>query len=396
VKKRILFVDDEPLVLDGLRRTFRGMRNDWDMEFTSSGAEALAAMACNRVDVIITDMRMPGMSGAELLNEVMRLYPQTVRFLFSGQTEEEMILKCVGTTHQCLAKPCNTEALKAAIQRTSPVNELLANDVVCELVSSIQNLPTVPELYSKVVRGLQDPDTPLSEIGRLIEQDPSMTAQLLRLVNSAFFGARRSMASAAEAVLYLGTETTKTLLLSVGLFSQFDDDRLAEFNTTLWKHSLGIARAAKAVSLQTGASGLTSDETFAAGVLHDVGRLILAANIPGYQDVLKLVAEKQLPLIDAEMLVFAVTHADVGAYLLRLWGLPFPIVEAVAFHHSPARSSFSHFAALTGVHVAEYLGKGFSPIPEHADEQPDREYLLRVGCESHLENWRKLAETELA
>jgi putative nucleotidyltransferase with HDIG domain len=391
MKKRILFVDDEPLILEGLRRNLRGMRNEWEMEFASSGAEALDAMARSPSDVIITDMKMPGMNGAQLLNEVMRLYPHTARFIFSGQTEEELILKCVGTTHQCLAKPCDAESLKTAIDRTAPIDSLLANQALCKLVGGIQRLPTVPGLYSTVVRALQDPETPLQKIGRIIEQDPAMTAQLLRIVNSAFFGARRSMASASEAVLYLGIETTKTLLLSADLFSQFPEAHLREFNTSLWQHSLGVARAAKAFAQNAGASGITSDEAFAAGVLHDIGRLVMAANLPAYGEALKLGSEEKLPLIEVEVLVLGSTHSEVGAYLLRLWGLPLPIVEAVAFHHAPALSGSFQVAALTGVHAAEYLDNEHehSPIPEHSDDGPDREYLRRVGCESSLAGMAK-------
>jgi HD-like signal output (HDOD) protein len=339
---------------------------------------------------------MPGMNGAELLNEVMRLYPQTARFIFSGQTEADLITRCVGTTHQCLAKPCNTEVLKSAIERTAPLSNVLENDALLKLLGGIQTLPAVPELYTKVTQALQDPETPLKEIGRIIEQDPAMTAQLLKLVNSAFFGSRRSIANCSEAVLYLGLETTKTLVLCSGLFAGFTQPNIAEFSAALWHHSLKIARTAKAFSMEARASGMTSDEAFAAGLLHDIGRLILLAHVPAYKDALMLVDSKQLPLLQAETEAIGVTHADAGAYLMSLWGLPFTIVEAVAFHHCPANSNFEHFAALTAIHAAECLCADTSLTPEDTGAQPDPVYLRRVGCEPFLETWRDLAKADLA
>ena len=105
-KTRILFVDDEPLVLQGLQRMLRPMRNEWEMAFVESGRRALEEMATLPFQVVVSDMRMPGMNGAQFLSHVQELYPRTVRLILSGHADKDLIMKCVGTAHQFLAKPC--------------------------------------------------------------------------------------------------------------------------------------------------------------------------------------------------------------------------------------------------------------------------------------------------
>ena len=159
MKKRILFVDDDPLVLQGLQRMLRSMREEWEMEFVESGPIALEAMAKSPFDVVVSDMRMPGMNGAELLNRVMKLHPNTIRFILSGHADQDLVMQCVGTTHQYLAKPCEPDALKATIRRASALGQSLQNGQLKSLVSRIERLPSLPSLYLKVVQKLQDPES---------------------------------------------------------------------------------------------------------------------------------------------------------------------------------------------------------------------------------------------
>src|SRR5437762_9749706 len=157
-KKRVLFVDDEPLVLQGLQRMLRHMRQEWEMEFVDSGPKALEAMASNPFAVIVSDMRMPGMNGAHLLNEVMKRYPKTVRLILSGHADQDLIMKCVGSTHQYLTKPCEPEALKATVRRASALAGSLQNEKLLQLISQMDRLPSIPALYVEVMEKLQRPE----------------------------------------------------------------------------------------------------------------------------------------------------------------------------------------------------------------------------------------------
>ena len=213
--KRILFVDDEPLMLQGLQRMLHGMRNEWDMRFAKSGAEALQMMAASPADVVVSDTRMPVMNGAALLNEVMRSYPKTVRFILSGYADMEMVMQCVGGTHQFLSKPCDSETLRSAVRRAVEMDPLLNNDKVKTLVSQMTKVPSLPSLYFEILKELRSEESSLSKVGEIIAQDPAMTAKMLQLVNSAFFGVRRQLNDPLEAVMHLGLETIKSLVLSI-------------------------------------------------------------------------------------------------------------------------------------------------------------------------------------
>ena len=221
-KKRILFVDDEPLILQALQRMLRSMRDEWEMEFAEGGGQALERMAQIHFDVVVSDMRMPGMNGADLLAEVMKRHPHTVRIILSGHADKELILKCIGSTHQYLAKPCDAEALKATVRRASAVETRLKDETLRKLVGSMDRLPSIPTLYTEILDALRDPEVSLEAIGEIVGKDPAMTAKILKLVNSAFFGLRRQIASSTQAANFLGLDTIRSLVLSINAFSQFE------------------------------------------------------------------------------------------------------------------------------------------------------------------------------
>jgi HD-like signal output (HDOD) protein len=340
MKTRVLFVDDEPLVLQGLQRMLRPLRAEWDMEFVESGPKALERVAQAPFDVVVSDMRMPGMNGAQLLNEVMKRHPSTIRLILSGHADQDLIMKCVGSTHQYLAKPCEPEALRATIANASSLGSSLRNETLRKLVSQMDRLPSIPSLYTQVLEKLQQPEVPLDEVGEVIAKDIGMTAKILKLVNSAFFGLRRQISNPAEAVTYLGMETIKALVLSINAFSQYEHVKLGNVSLeSIWNHSLVVAAAARAVAHAQGTEAKLAEEAFVAGMLHDTGKLVLASNCASrYDEAVKLAHDKQIALGEAEQQVFGANHADVGGYLLGLWGLPVPVVEAIALHHRPDQS----------------------------------------------------------
>jgi len=393
--KRILFVDDEPNILSGLKRQLRAQRKEWEMAFAESGEAALAMFEAAPFDVVVSDMRMPGMDGAELLSRVKERYPETVRLILSGHSELELVMKSVGPAHQYLTKPCDPDLLRATLRRAFALRDLLADEQLQALAAGMTTLPSLPTLYQRIVEVLQEPDASLAAVGEVIAQEPAMAAKVLQLVNSAFFGLRREVSDAREAVGFLGLETITALVLSVHVFAELKEAAADDFPIEgLWSHSLAVGSMAKQIALAETGEKRIGEEALMAGLLHDVGKLILRVNVPErYREVERTMASSNCDLLAAEQQTFGTTHAEVGAYLLGLWGLPNGIVEAVAFHHRPADCPSDGFTPLAAVHVANAL-EGATPS-DHRARHPgevDEAYLEQAGLADHLEGWREQIE----
>jgi putative nucleotidyltransferase with HDIG domain len=386
--KRVLFVDDEPRVLDGLRDLLRRQRREWDMVFALGGEAALEAIESQPFDVVVSDMRMPGIDGAKLLGLVKERQPDTVRIVLSGQTELEAALRAVPVAHQYLAKPCDRDQLRRTIERASVSQALLADEAVRRAAAGAGEIPSAPSLYTRLVEATADLDTSVQEIGALVESDVAMCAKVLQLVNSSFFGLSRRVTTAREAVVYLGLAPLRALVVSAGAFRAFSPDRPIDgFSLDALKtHSTRVARLAS--ELVPGRPD--ADEAFTAGMLHDVGKLLLAAQRPDELAELTAAArDEAVPLHVVEQARTGVTHAEIGAYLLSLWGLPYRIVEAVAHHHAPGRLGDPTLDVTAAVHVADALVR-----EQEGDERADlvdRDYLMRLGAGDDVERWRALA-----
>ena len=391
-KQNILFVDDEPMLLQGLQRLLRPFRLEWDMSFVESGQAALAKLAEHPFDVIVSDMRMPGMNGADLLSEVMRRYPAMVRIVLSGHADKELVSKCVGVAHQYISKPCDPDQLKAMIRNACLLSGRIVDEEVRRVIGAIDSLPSVPELYLELKAALKDEDVDPRKLGAIIQKDIGMTAKILKLVNSSFFGLRRIISDAQEAVAYLGIDTVKTLVLSNAVFDQSKPLQTKFFNLSdLWHHSMTVAAGAKAIAQAEGLGQAAQEEAFVGGVLHDVGVLILASNFPeAYDKVASLVVAEKLLIPTAEQEYFGVTHAEVGAYLLGLWGLPAPILNIVSLHHRAHLQDEGHMTALIAVHAADVLCGIQERHPLFETGRLDQTAIERAGLWDHREAWAVL------
>ena len=391
--KHLLFVDDEPKLLDGLKRSLRPMREEWNMTFVNSGAEALQAMEQAPFDVIVSDMRMPVMDGAQLLNEVRQRFPQVVRIVLSGQSDKELIYQSIAATHQYLDKPCESELLKATVLRACALRDLLGSDSLRQLVTGMHQIPSQPTLYADIRKEAESKTASIRAIGAIISKDMGMTAKILQLVNSAYFGLRGSVSTAEQAVNLLGLDTVQALVLTVHVFSQFTSIHGSGFNIDrLWEASMETGALARAIAKAEQVPALMIEQAYTAGLLHDVGQLVFAANAQArYEATLKTAREKGLPMWEVECVEFGASHADVGAYLLGLWGLSDPIVEAVAFHHRPADCVGNSFSPLAAVHVANVLQEELSRQPAgDVPFQIDSTYLNTLHMTDRLPHWREV------
>ena len=385
MRPRILFVDDEVLVLQGLKRMLHSMRGEWEMEFVEGGDAALKAMEEAPCDIVISDMRMPGMTGAELLGEIMLRHPDSVRLILSGHADQELILQCLDVAHQYLSKPCDPEMLVATLRRAIDTKTALHNETVRSLVARMETLPIQPALYLEISGLLRESMTPIDEITQVIEHDPSMASKILQLINSAFFGRPLPEATIGEAVAYLGLDIIRSLILGLGIFDQFPfrvqvDD--------FYDHSFQVACVAREIARLEKQPKAIIEEAFTAGLLHDAGKLVLRANFPDeFEECFVRAFGERRAFFTAETETFGCAHAEIGAYLFGLWGLPISVVEAVALHHTPSRAHARTFTPLTAVHAANALvHRNHS---EASEDVLDTEYLAACGLADRVPAWEK-------
>jgi len=389
MSKRILFVDDESMVLKGLERSLRGMRKEWDMEFVLGGPEALEAMARAPFDVVISDMRMPGMDGAQLLDLVKERFPQTVRIVLSGQSDKDAVLRAIRPTHQYLSKPCDIEELKHKLTCALALRDVLDSPELKQKVSQVEAAPSLPSLYQALRTQMEAPHPSLQDITDIVIRDPGMTAKVLQLVNSAFLGEATCLSCPQQATSIIGIDNLRSLVLSGSLVSELPQ-ALAEALAPLWRHAYSTARFAKAIARCEQASETTVQESFTAGLLHEIGWIVLAAAW-GEQFQLKGSSlEEGIPSMDSEQAAFGGTHGQVGAYLLGLWGLPDSVIEAVAWHHAPSKIHPTSFCPLLAVHVADECDRHLHLSSSMAeDDAIDENLLAQLGLQDRLPVWRK-------
>ena len=393
--KRILFVDDEPRILRGLGRMLMDKRDRWAMDFAQSVPEAFDLLERHRFDIIVSDVRMPGMSGAELLDKVSREHPHMVRIVLSGDSDPELIMKSVKPAHQFLCKPCEPCRLEEVLDRADQLGDLLRNQALGALVSRMGALPSLPGTYQELMNELERPDSSLERVGAIVARDMGLSATALKLVNSAFFGLRQTVESPMSAVRMLGLDVVKGLAISVRLFAVLDLSQAPGVSfENLWSHCLNVAGLAKRIAQMEGLDRRALDESFNAGLLHDVGKLVLASAAPEeYNQVIDRVRSENRVVFEVESEVLGASHAELGAYLMNLWGLSQPIVEAIAYHHRPQQSPCQTLTPLTTVHVANFIEhQAWVVNRRYARRSIDKDYLITMGVGGKFKEWLKLGE----
>lgn len=397
MKKGILFVDDEPNILSGIKRMLRSMRKEYDFHFAEGGREALEVMEENPIDAVISDMRMPGMDGAELLTTVKDLYPQVIRIMLTGQADEESVYRTVSVVHQFLSKPCDPDTLKDIIVRSCALRDLLESSHLKEIVSGIDHLPSLPTIFTELQRVLQKEDATAEDVAEIIEKDIGMTAKLLQLVNSSFFGLFQKVDSPARAVKLLGFDTIKILVLGVHIFSEIKVDSSIVSAEFLQKHSMMVAQCSKKIAIESCDDQDLINNSFLAGMLHDIGRLLLLSHLgETYIPLLEQAKADGIELVEAENRNFNANHSDIGAYLIGLWGFNADILEAIAYHHNICMYPRETFSAALAVHIADALY--YQQFPENAIAEPpriDQEYLAKTGFADSLDKWSDICATIL-
>ena len=394
--KRILFVDDEPALLDGLRGRLRSLRSRWEMVFVESGSRAITEMEHRAFDVVISDMRMPGMDGATLLKAVAERWPQTIRIVLSGYSEDHQSARLLSIAHQYLSKPCEALEIESVITRCQELHAVLADDNLRTVVGRIRQLPAMPATFAKLRDAMARADVSAREVAQIIYQDPPIAARVLQVVNSAFFRLARRITNIEQAVSYLGFTAIRNLVMSAEVFAS-------------WSTSSGPAgveperlqsRAHRvaAVAQRLAARGTAADDALLAGLFHNIGYWVLRQECKeDLQCALDLARSQQIPMHEAERQVIGASHAEIGAYLLGLWGLPPAVIEAVAFQYRPTQVQQTNFDVLAALVTAETLIAADTPLVPGVPDRSDpigEDYLQRLGAPFDWEEARSRALSE--
>lgn len=354
---QVMFVDDESRVLSGIERALIMQDIEWECRFASSGQQALSMLEEKPTDVVISDMRMPFMDGAELLSHVRERWPGTIRIILSGYSDPEATARMLAVAHRFVSKPCDTTALVGMVNNTLTLRDMLEDPSVIDIVGHTNHLPTASGVFVEVCHLLTHTDSDTRQITKLLSRDPALCAKILQLANSTYFSRGSPITDIGNAIAHLGLEQVKLLLLASQVFSGAKTD---PYIAQLQQNALLASTLAAHIS----------------------GRQSVAQAAALLANVAQLIPEMRKPHAEAESSDNTTTlNAVVSAYLLSLWGLPIDIVEAVAYHATPSRATETHFSVIGAVHVAVAL----------ANSRPlDQDYLAQTGMLDKQTQWQEM------
>ena len=369
------------------------MADEWEMEFAEGAQNALELMqGAAPFDIVVSDMKMPGMDGGSFLHEVARRCPNAVRVVLSGYAENDLVLNTVGNVHQFLAKPIDGDMLIDVLRRALELRSLLEREGLTSVVSSLNSVPSLPAAYSELMEVLQSPGCSIQAIGEVISGDVGMSLKVMQLVNSAFFGLPTKVSDPAHAVSLLGVEVIKALVVSVHVFSRFEYSLSQHFSLEEFTHhSLGVGALAREIAAADGGEQAEVDDALIAGLFHDIGKLIIADNLPRfYDESYEYARDHSETYVHGEEAVHHATHAEIGAYLLGLWAFRDNIVEAVAYHHRPQDCVAQNARVLMAVYVADTLLNAPDCSIETVSSLIDMNYITSLGLGNQLGVWCNL------
>ncbi|MGM0379748.1 MAG: HDOD domain-containing protein [Bacillota bacterium] len=329
--KKILFVDDEKRILKSLRRLF--YNSDYNCFFASGSKEALKILKEYKINLIITDIRMPKMDGFELLKKVKKHYPKVTRVALSGYTDKDAIMEAIEANliKLYLYKPWKNEELKEIVYKTFMLEDVLNSKKIFEFINDLDSLPTVPTLF-KEINHLIEKKADVKKITKKIEKDQSLASKILHVANSAYYNAKTG--SISKAIMYIGLLNVKNIVLANAVFDNQTNDSI----DLLWKHANITNKMAGYIYKKLLLKKIPNNYS-SAGLLHDIGRVVLMTFAEDENEKINILMNKTPIDLDSrlnyEKKLVNVTHQKIGAYLLNWWEIPLPIVESALYHHDP-------------------------------------------------------------
>lgn len=391
MNKHLLLIDEDPLILKSLKRSLRKLPSHWKLYYTDNADKALDLLATVPIDIMIGEVRLAGNNGHMLLEAARQIRPQAARIVLTGYTDPNAIFQYIGLAHQLLAKPWDDRVLLETIQRSYLIRGLLTNDHMKAVLNQIDSLPTIPEVYLELVEKLKSENTSLQEITDSVIKDPSLTIKILQIVNSPYYGLPMKVVDPSRAVGLLGVDFLKGIVLASGLFKKYNQSSMKFFSVdNLWEHSVYTSSIVKQIAKMEGVDRSVADTSAISALLHDVGKIILAVHFPEEgQTIQRLVEENKILWWQAELKVLGTTHAAVSAYLLGLWGMPVPLIQAVLCHHQPVYQPGGGIDSLVLLHTANALvnaqmaGNCLGMLGNL-----DYDFISRLKLSDHLARWQ--------
>jgi HD-like signal output (HDOD) protein len=334
---RILVVDENEARLQAIRRAFWQKHRNWEVLLALGADEAFQILARDPVDVLIAGQHPPGLDGAELLQRVRQSHPGIVRILMADAALADQAERAEGDLHRLVLEPMEPRALISMVESLDTEDDEDTVRAIRTAVGGLGRLPSLPSLYSELVALLEREDAGMKEVARLVHRDLGIASQVLKLANSAHFAAGRSVTELGQAVAMLGVDSLRSLVLFRGIISGCPSSRPAGLDLEqLWFHSFEVAVGARKLALLEGEARL-ADMAFSVGLLHDIGLLVFAMDPQGrYQATLEQARLSRVPLAVLEHATYGMDHAQLGAHLLNLWGLPPAFSKPVREHHAPS------------------------------------------------------------
>lgn len=380
MKDGILFVDDEPNIIQGIRRMMFPFRKEWNLFYAIGAEEALEIIRREQIAIIISDMRMPKIDGVELLGIVKNEKPEIIRVILTGQSEKEKLILSSNLVHRCLFKPCKTNVLISSIKELLESRKDIEKNNLMEILDQLGELPVLPEVYLQLQEELNSPVVSIQKIVNIISREPMIVAKVLQLVNSSFFGLPVKIINLMQAINYIGISIIKTLVLYSKLFSTMKlSSENQAFIEKVWSHSIEVANLVLKILKNENADKSKTEEAYIAGILHDIGKAFLIQTDSGTDYNTHEVYENSEAVIAAERKIYNSDHAVVGSYILGLWKFSNGIVEAVKYHHTITTECPEEISVRDIILISNVIVEGY---------QADIEILNRKYGAQNIEKWK--------
>jgi putative nucleotidyltransferase with HDIG domain len=394
--KRVLFIDSNEAILQAYKEQFQYKGEDWQTFFATDATTSMEILTYSAIDIVIADLRMPMVETEPLFLLIQKGWPKVVRVIVSPTSATSKDIDLISLSHRFITKPSNLEELETIIDSIYYLQRIVLSDETRKVASEIDSIPALPEIFKQLTEEINSSDPSMKRVGEIIARDVGLSADILKMINSPYFGLKNQVSSPEHATKLLGLEVVKGVALSASLMHSFaltgiNMDRVE----SVVEHSLVTANITKLILESEKVSSVLVDMAFSAAILHDVGYLMFASSnviSEKYQGAIEISEANYRPLWEVEREILGTTHGEVGAYLLGLWGFPDAIVEAVAFHHTPGKSAGDSSMILCALHLADiFTDEIFPKLSFGSPGGVDYSFLERMHISSHKDSWRQMA-----
>ena len=361
----------------------------WEPTSVASEADALEQLEERSFDALLVDFNLGNPDASELLNAALEKRPKTTRFLMAYEADLALVAAKVIGSHQILPKPLELASFKNRIE--DGVKDSASDQSASGPVTHVGAAPAAPAIYSEVLKVLETPGVTSEQVGQVIARDSALTTEILRLTKSAYMGLPRDISQPAQGVESLGLEAVKALVMALRFLAEHSHLKPGYLSIDqIWQHSTNVAQIARDLVLFETKDRALASQALAAGLLHDLGKVVLVTNFADlYGRVHSLARKQPVPLWEIEKEMFGATHGEVGACLVGMWSMPGPIVEAAAMHHEPPLGEGEQLTPLAAVHIANVLEHQLRPSDEsRVAPVINTAFLNELGLLQRLPIWR--------